>query len=335
MTLANPKGSSVIDRQTGTFYCPILGISPEGHEEALRTEREEQARERVRLWYVASTRARELLVLPHIAAEQSDAAWIRLVDLKLQDLPALDVSGFSTEIPKDAPEQENPQSLDTFKAEAQSIVAHVKTLRWESPSRHDERETVAAEDSVRIWTEFSNMPMSDVGDGLLIQGGRNRGLVLHKLMEEILTGETQGDAAAVTARANVLISELGCSSAPDPRVGVSAEEVSACVMRTWALPEIAVLRRDLLAEVPVYASRTNCGEEIATAGIADALTLSADGRPDIVVDWKSDVNPAPPTLDHYHQQVRSYLRMTGARRGLIVLMTTGSIITVDPSGTAT
>jgi 16S rRNA U1498 N3-methylase RsmE len=73
-------------------------------------------------------------------------------------------------------------------------------------------------------------------------------------------------------------------------------------------------------------------EEIATAGIADALTLSADGRPDIVVDWKSDVNPAPSTMDHYYQQVRAYLRMTGARRGLIVLMTTSRVITVDPSG---
>ena len=93
-----------------------------------------------------------------------------------------------------------------------------------------------------------------------------------------------------------------------------------------------MLRGGLLAEVPLYTSRADCGEEIATAGIADALTLSADGRPDIVVDWKSDVNPTPSTLDHYHQQVRSYLRMTGARHGLIVLMTTGRVITVDPIG---
>ena len=333
MTLANFKGSSVIDRQTGTFYCPVLGISPDGHEAALQTEKDEQARERVRLWYVAATRARELLILPRIAAEQPDSAWIRLVDLKLQDLPVLDVSGFPTEIPQEAPEPENPQSLETFKAEAQSIAAHVQTLRWESPSRQDERETVATEDTVRISAESSDKPMGDAADGLVIQGGRNRGLVLHKLMEEILTGETQGAAAAVTARANVLIGELGYSSASDPGLGVSAEEVSACVMRTLALPEIAVLRVGLLAEVPLYTSRADCGEEIATAGIADALTLSADGRPDIVVDWKSDVNPTPSTLDHYHQQVRSYLRMTGAKRGLIVLMTTGTVIRVD-SGSA-
>ena len=67
------------------------------------------------------------------------------------------------------------------------------------------------------------------------------------------------------------------------------------------------------------------------AGIADALTLTAEGHPAVVVDWKSDVNPDPQTLDHYRAQVRAYLDMTGAERGLIVLMTTGAVITVSPS----
>ena len=43
--------------------------------------------------------------------------------------------------------------------------------------------------------------------------------------------------------------------------------------------------------------------------------------PVVVVDWKSDVNPDAQTLDHYRAQVRAYLDMTGAERGLIVLMT--------------
>ncbi len=73
------------------------------------------------------------------------------------------------------------------------------------------------------------------------------------------------------------------------------------------------------------------GVETATAGIADALTLAADGRPAVVVDWKSDVNPDAQTLDHYRAQVRAYLDMTGAERGLIVLMTTGAVISVAPS----
>ncbi len=40
---------------------------------------------------------------------------------------------------------------------------------------------------------------------------------------------------------------------------------------------------------------------------------------------KSDVQPTPETIDHYRAQVRAYLDMTGAARGLIVLVTTGEI----------
>jgi exodeoxyribonuclease-5 len=49
------------------------------------------------------------------------------------------------------------------------------------------------------------------------------------------------------------------------------------------------------------------------------------------VDWKSDVTPATGTLDHYRAQVRTYLDMTGAERGLIVLMTSGAVIPVLPT----
>lgn len=60
--------------------------------------------------------------------------------------------------------------------------------------------------------------------------------------------------------------------------------------------------------------------------------LLVAGLPVVVVDWKSDVNPDPQTLDHYRAQVRAYLDMTGAQSGLIVLMTTGTVIAVSPSG---
>ena len=51
----------------------------------------------------------------------------------------------------------------------------------------------------------------------------------------------------------------------------------------------------------------------------------------MVVDWKSDVNPEAQLLEHYRAQVRAYLDMTGAERGLVVLMTKGTVIAVLPS----
>ena len=71
--------------------------------------------------------------------------------------------------------------------------------------------------------------------------------------------------------------------------------------------------------------------ETVTAGIVDALTLTVEGLPAVVVDWKSDVTPTPGMLDHYRAQVRAYLDITGATRGLIVLMTSGTVISVSGS----
>ena len=67
-------------------------------------------------------------------------------------------------------------------------------------------------------------------------------------------------------------------------------------------------------------------EEEAVFGIADAIALDAKARPRFVVDWKSDVDPSPETVEHYRAQVRTYLDMTGANRGLMVIMTGGRMI---------
>ncbi len=62
-----------------------------------------------------------------------------------------------------------------------------------------------------------------------------------------------------------------------------------------------------------------------TAGIADAVAIDERGRIEAVVDWKSDVAPAPAQVDIYRGQVLDYLAATGARRGLIVFMTSGRV----------
>ena len=96
-----------------------------------------------------------------------------------------------------------------------------------------------------------------------------------------------------------------------------------------ALPEIFALRSRLLPEVPVYASVSTAEQEEVAAGIADAIAFGDDGTPQVVVDWKTDVAPAPETLEHYREQVRAYLDVTEVERGLIVLATLGVIIPVE------
>lgn len=332
MTGVMAPDSAVIDRQTDTFYCPVLGVAPNGYDAARQAEKDELDRERIRLWYVAATRARELLVLPRLDTTPSKSAWIGLVDLSLADLPALDVSHLPLDAAAAAAGAGNTQTRDGFAAEAAAIADRQTRLIWLAPSRDENTGgSVLREEEADIWTDSADDQPPELETNIVVQGGRERGLILHKLMEEVLTGETGEAPAALTERAANLIRALGKTPVADPAVGLSAEELAGCVTRTLALPVIADLRPGLLAEFPVYAVQAEKGEEIATAGIADALTVSPDGRPVVVVDWKSDVSPAPQTLDHYRAQVGAYLDMTGAEQGLIVLMTTGAVITVSPS----
>ena len=329
MTGVMAPESAVIDRQTETFFCPVLGVPPEGYEAARDAEKDELDRERIRLWYVAATRARELLVLPRLDTTPSKTAWIGLVDLSLAALPGLDLShlpaGFTATIAGVA----NTQTRAGFATEAETIAAGQTRLTWLAPSRDENAaRAVLREKEAALWTGSADDQPAELDTAAAVQGGRERGQILHKLMEEVLTGETPEAEAALVERAADLIRALGQSPIADPATGLSAQELAACVIRTLALPEIAALRPGLLAEFPVYAAQAIDGVETATAGIADAVTLTAEGRPAVVVDWKSDVTPASGTLDHYRAQVRAYLDMTGAERGLIVLITSGAVIPV-------
>lgn len=332
MTGVMAPESAVIDRQDETFYCPVLGVAPEGYETVRQAEKEELDRERIRLWYVAATRARELLVLPRLDITPSKSAWIGLVDLSLADLPALDASHLPAGFTTTAAGVANPQTRASFAAEAETIAAGQTRLTWLAPSRDESTAgRVLREEEPSLWTGSADDLPPELETTAQVQGGRERGLILHKLMEEVLTGETDEAEATLTDRAADLVRAFGKVPVADPATGLCAGELAGCVARTLALPEIAALRPELLAEFPVYALNGEGSELVATAGIADALTIGSDGRPVAVIDWKSDVNPNAQTLDHYRAQVSAYLDMTGADRGLIVLMTSGRIIEVQAS----
>ena len=64
------------------------------------------------------------------------------------------------------------------------------------------------------------------------------------------------------------------------------------------------------------------------SGIADALAYDEEGRIEIIVDWKSDVEidaarliPTSAAFDAYRQQ-------SGARNAILVLMTLGEVMAV-------
>jgi exodeoxyribonuclease-5 len=324
MTSISSADSAMTTRE-GIFHCPVFKVRPKGYEAARDREKAELQRERIRLWYVAATRAQELLVLPRPSMVRR-STWLDL--LRLHDrLPSLDLDALPRREPAARPPGENAQTREIFAEEASRIMKLQRSIKWLTPSREEgaekeDGESLLREEQAEILAGSEGAePASAPGAGSAVQGGRERGIILHKLLEEVLTGETFEQEQALRQRAALLIREMGHEQ-------VMAEEVAGCVVRTLALPEVSALRGRLQAEYPVYCAVSAGQETQATAGIADAIAFDASGLPEVVIDWKSDVDPKPETLEHYRRQVGTYLAMTGAARGLIVLVTSGRVIPV-------
>jgi len=333
MTQVRAADSTVTDRATGHIYCPVFGVNPAGLDQARQAEQDELERERVRLWYVAATRARELLVLPRLDVAPKSSAWIALPQFPLAELPALDLSHLPAEPGMAAAEAASAQTRESFAQEAAGIVASQRHLTWAAPSRDEGGTTplVQPEEAELVGNSLDEAPFESAP--AKVQGGRERGLLIHKLIEEVLNGEAADGIAPLTERAADLIAMLGLAPEDDPAKGPAAEEIAGSVARTLALPEIAALRPALVPEFALYAATAWDDQEEATAGIADAIAFDGDGKPQVVIDWKSDVDPAPQTVEHYRAQVRNYLTMSGAQKGLIVMVTSGRVIVVEAACT--
>jgi hypothetical protein len=157
-----------------------------------------------------------------------------------------------------------------------------------------------------------------------------RGLILHKLMEEVLTGELVEDVGEFACRAHALLLELVL----DPAHGGTlpdGEEIAATAWRTLQLPDIAALRDRLVPEWPIYAVLAESPRPTALAGRIDAIALKGE-HAEAVIDWKSDIDPDEMDMRRHAAQLEDYLRATGTRRGGLVYMTPGIVRWVTVGG---
>lgn len=209
-------------------------------------------------------------------------------------------------------------------AETSGPARHLMRLRGLGPAISgvltDEEATVA-EDLATVFVE-------EEAEKFEVLGGPIRGTVLHKLMEEVLTGETADDLTSLEERSTELLEQLGQTRAEDPTKGLVPNELAKVVVNTCAQPEVSALRDQLRAEFPVFGHQVDASApniETALSGVADALVLGPDGNIQVVVDWKSDVSPTNSLRAKYRSQVRDYLDASGATRGLLVYMTLGQV----------
>ena len=326
MTATIAVDNTVIDRDAGILFMPVLGNLPSGHADVHSAEKAEQDRERTRLWYVAATRARELLVLPRLDVAAGSNSWSGLIDFGLDELEVLDLDAYPDQAPAGIHEDGNQQTRERFVEEATAIVDATAKIAWSAPSRDEGR---GVDDHSQAEPELVFGEVAGAAPSGPVQGGRERGLIIHKLFEEVLTGEILDEEAHLADRARELIVQLGLEPAGAAATGISEQEVARVVVRTLALPEIVAMRDRLVPELPVLASEEVDGIEVVTAGIVDALHLDEGGQPRAAIDWKSDVDPDPAATEQYRGQVKRYLHVTGISDGMIVFVTHGTVIRVS------
>lgn len=302
-----------------TLHWVLGGLPPPHLADAQAEEAAGAARERERLWYVACTRARDLLVLPDLVGA-GPTTWARILDLGAARLPELDLASLPVPPRRRAAPEPNDQAPEVFAAQAAAVAAAAPPVAWRRPSDHDPDRPDVAE--AAGGDEAEDLPEAPRPVG----AGRVRGILLHKLMEEMLSGELSDERVAVVARAAELWTELAALEAGEP-VELDPAECAAAALRARTLPEVSALWASLQAEVPVFATDV---DGALVAGRADALSV-VDGRVEVVVDWKSDLAPVLQQMADHVEQMRLYLAATGAPRGALVYMSLGRVRWVEPA----
>jgi exodeoxyribonuclease-5 len=332
-----PKSESGLmhDRRSGEFSIPVLDIEPAGYAAIKSWNEIELARERVRLWYVAAARARDLLVLPRHFAKVSDKSWAKIVDLGLTTLSAINPADLGAEMFPPISSTENTQTDALFTDEAKKIADTAITIRWHRPSLHEA--DAPPSEPLPVFSE----PESAETDAaaLEVTGSATRGTILHKLMEEVLTGETQDSILDLERRATELLTQLGREASSDPKFGISPTELASTIDQTLNLPEVVALRPRLIPEQTVFGHEGTVTAETLVSGIADAIGCNENGKIEIVVDWKSDVEVNSTKYAAYKAQLGAYREQTDAKEALFGIHDAGcssktiiSIAMMHPAG---
>lgn len=319
----NSRQTIFRDARDASCMMRFLKAEPCGYQDYVEACRREDRAEHVRLMYVALTRARDLLVVPDIPARTDEPkAWADLVEVGHDALDYVSLPRPATHFRP--PLFDGPtMSKERYSEMVERIARGRRPVRKIVPSSHEWR---AARAEHVAFDELAEAPPNlDPYAG--IAGGVERGNVLHKLMEEVCTGELPASAAEVEVRADELIRQVRAAAGMEcPEI--HPRELSGCVMRTLALPEVAALMPRLVPEVAVSQSTVNDDGEFLKLGVADAVAFDGD-IPEVVVDWKSDLRPSAAAVANYRSQVNDYRSMIGARRGLIVFMSLGRVEAVE------
>ena len=313
-----PEGIA-IDGSDQRLYAKVLYIPTSGHETFVKTEQKQEDRERVRLWYVASTRARDLLVLTLPDSQQNlKRSWRSVVDLRVDELPKMNLESLPSAPSRSEDSRQEPQphvqSRDQYRRESNKLNQLSSQLTWVTPSKDE----VPVTDLDTAFLDLGESTLHEAELPPITGPGLVRGQVIHRLIEEILTGETTLDQA--TERAEILVTQIQSYPEFESQDSIDPVEISLRVDRALKLPQIRPIIDSLVPECPVYNFESENGASSVVVGIADAISFSSDSTPQLIIDWKSGQVEA-----HHEEQIAAYLRATGINRGLLVYVDSAQV----------
>ncbi|MDB5603427.1 MAG: hypothetical protein JWP25_327 [Bradyrhizobium sp.] len=310
-----PPPQFIHRRSDDTLHWVLGGVMPPELAAARDEEKREELLEHQRMWYVACTRARDLLIIPHLP-EASSQSWSKLLDLGHASLPELDLAALPAPARPPTSAASNGQTSSRFTEEAQRISESAPWLEWRRPSRHDHDRAEILEPTARAIDDAFEFVQP-------LGGGRLRGIVLHKLMEEFLTGELDdGNVGQVEERATVLLRELTDLEGETTPLIPDPAEMAQTAARTLKFGDVAALRPHLVPEVPIWSASR---DGTLSAGRADAVAMQKNVLL-AVLDWKSDASPSQEDRSGHIAQLTDYLTSTGAPKGAIVYMSLGEVV---------
>ena len=211
-------------RQDDTLHWVLGDVVPPAIADAISIDDQDSAEEHERLLYVACTRAIEMLILPTLSVPRANS-WAHLLDLGQGGIPEWDAARFSRRPPLRVAAEENHQNEEVFADEQAAIADASRPIRWVRPSDGD------ADRLVEV-ARIDEAADADPAGLATVMGSAIRGAVLHKLIEEVLTGEIEEAAAVLEARAGVLLAQLcppkaGALPAPAEMATTAREPKSA------------------------------------------------------------------------------------------------------------
>ena len=134
VTLMRSAGGVLHRASDDTLHCGLGTLNPPEYDLVKEVEERELGEERIRLLYVACTRARDLLVFPHYLGKLK-RCWHNHVDLLLQDLPELPTLDLAEGKRKPTGAPLNDQTPEVFRQEALRLVERTRNIQWIQPSQ--------------------------------------------------------------------------------------------------------------------------------------------------------------------------------------------------------